>query len=100
MRELTADETKKIELEILLHVDKFCRDNGIQYFLAYGTLIGAVRHKGFIPWDDDVDINMSRENYNWMIENYNRMNPGGRYKLISPFAKAKVPKPPKALLMN
>ena len=85
MRELSVQETKEIELAILLQVDKFCKANNLQYFLAYGTLIGAVRHNGFIPWDDDIDIVMSRDDYNWMIHNYNKMNPNGRYRLISPF---------------
>ena len=86
-RELGIEEAKQIELEILLHIDKICKENKLRYFLAYGTLIGAVRHKGFIPWDDDVDINMPREDYDWLIANYNKMYPNGRYKLISPFSK-------------
>lgn len=84
MRELTVEEIKKIELEILIEFDKFCTENGLTYFLAYGTLIGAIRHKGFIPWDDDIDINMPREDYCWFIENYNKKNLDGRYKAISP----------------
>lgn len=51
------------QLEVLMAVDKVCRDNGLQYFLNWGTLLGAIRHKGFIPWDDDVDITMKREDY-------------------------------------
>lgn len=51
------------ELEMMKDVTRFCEDNGIQYFLSSGTLIGAARHKGFIPWDDDVDINMDLKNY-------------------------------------
>lgn len=51
------------EYEILVQFDKLCRDNHLQYFLAYGTAIGAVRHGGFIPWDDDVDVLMLREDY-------------------------------------
>ena len=58
MQEITFEERKKVQLEMLIGIDKFCRANNIRYTLAYGTLIGAIRHKGFIPWDDDVDIMM------------------------------------------
>lgn len=50
-------------LKILKQVDKICKENNITYFLMYGTLIGAVRHHGFVPWDDDVDIALTRENF-------------------------------------
>lgn len=57
------NDIQRKEFEILRQVDTCCRELGIRYFMCGGTLIGAVRHKGFIPWDDDIDIGMSRENY-------------------------------------
>lgn len=63
MKVITTDEIKRIQLGILRHIDSFCKDHGIRYFLSCGSLLGAVRHHGFIPWDDDVDIVMPREDY-------------------------------------
>lgn len=57
-KKITLDERKKIQLEMLAEIHDFCTSHGIRYSLAYGTLIGAIRHKGFIPWDDDVDLMM------------------------------------------
>jgi len=57
-----------IELDLLLEFDKLCRNNGLEYFLIGGTLLGAVRHKGFIPWDDDIDVCMPRDDYNQLCK--------------------------------
>lgn len=56
------------ELEVLDIVDDICVNNGIQYFVDWGTLLGAVRHKGYIPWDDDIDISIKRQDYNRLIK--------------------------------
>ncbi len=66
MYDLKALQRK--ELEILGHIHRACEQLGVRYFIMYGTLLGAVRHKGFIPWDDDMDICMTREDYDLFIE--------------------------------
>lgn len=60
---ISFEEMKKIEINILERVDKVCRANGLKYSLTGGSLIGAIRHKGFIPWDDDIDIMLPRPDY-------------------------------------
>lgn len=75
---LTLQETREIQLKLLLYFDKYCRENNFNYSLGEGTLIGAVRHKGFIPWDDDIDLLMLREDYELFIKTYK-----GEYRLIN-----------------
>ena len=62
-RVIEIDELRSLQLGILDCVAKFCDEHKIKYWLDYGTLIGAIRHKGYIPWDDDIDISMPRKDY-------------------------------------
>ena len=65
---LSMRDTQQIALEILHTVAQICEERNLRYYLVYGTLIGAVRHHGFIPWDDDVDIMMPRPDYDKLLE--------------------------------
>ena len=78
---MTNDEVKSVEIAILDYIDMTCKANGLQYYLSYGTLLGAVRHKGFIPWDDDIDIYMRRPDYDKFIE-LSRNTEQTQYKVL------------------
>lgn len=67
MKQLNLDEIKKCELDLLIQFDKICKQNNLYYTLAFGTLLGAIRHKGFIPWDDDIDVMMPRPDYERLL---------------------------------
>ena len=68
MKNLSINEIKEIEFGILSSIADFCAVHNIRYYLAFGSLLGAVRHKGFIPWDDDIDLVMPREDYIQFVE--------------------------------
>ena len=66
----TAVRVHEIQLGLLREFDTFCRQHGLHYFALHGTLLGAVRHEGFIPWDDDMDLGMKREDYDRLLQLY------------------------------
>ncbi len=78
MRELKLEEIKAILLNLLDEIDSICSENDLKYYLSGGTLLGAVRHKGFIPWDDDIDIHMPRPDYEKLIEIYRNKKGGNK----------------------
>ena len=84
MKPISLEEEKKIQFEILKYFADFCDKNGLRYYLAYGTLLGAVRHKGFIPWDDDIDVSMPVSDYKKAIELFNSQSSDSKYRLIAP----------------
>ena len=70
MKQLKVSEIHHIALEILKDVADFCEKNHLEYFISCGTLLGAVRHGGFIPWDHDIDIDMPRDSYERFLSTY------------------------------
>ena len=74
MKKIELEELKKIQIKILDYVDEFCKNNSINYWLDCGTLLGAIRHKGYIPWDDDIDIGMLRDDYEKFMKLFNKYN--------------------------
>ena len=70
MRSMTQEEIKKEELRVLIAFRDFCDEHHLKYALAFGTMLGAVRHNGFIPWDNDIDVMMLREDYEKLTEIY------------------------------
>jgi lipopolysaccharide cholinephosphotransferase len=72
---VTHQELRELQLGILTGFDALCRELGVDYQLAYGTLLGAVRHGGFIPWDDDVDVMMARADYDRLLPRFDSAAP-------------------------
>jgi len=75
-------ELRSVQLGILDHVHQFCESHNLTYFLSSGTLIGAVRHQGYIPWDDDIDIYMPRADYERFLQEYNA---DSHFRVLNPY---------------
>jgi lipopolysaccharide cholinephosphotransferase len=75
LNDIQLSRIQEIEYEILIQLDKFCKKYDIKYILFGGTMLGAIRHKGFIPWDDDIDIAMLRKDYEKFIKLYSKNIP-------------------------
>lgn len=84
--ELNVDEHKKCILDVMSYIHNFCEEHNICYFLTDGSMLGAVRHRGFIPWDDDMDIMMPRPDYERFIKLF-REKANSRYKIHSVYEK-------------
>ena len=75
MKEISIEELKDMQIDMLEKIHVFCIKNDIRYFISYGSLIGAIRHKGYIPWDDDIDISMPRPDFEKFIHLFNGAYP-------------------------
>lgn len=92
VRPLSDDESRKlkaVQLDILLEISSVCRELGIEFVLDGGTLLGAARHEGFIPWDDDIDIGMMRDDYEIFLSQAPQLL-DGRYLLQAPQTDPRV----------
>lgn len=91
-RKLDEAEIKDVELGVMDYIHNLCQKENINYSLAYGTLLGAVRHKGYIPWDDDIDISLKRDEYDKLYQAILRDN-DPIYKVVSWENDARYPYP-------
>lgn len=90
MRRLEIEEIRERQLQMLDWFDRYCKEKKLLYSMCGGTLLGAVRHQGYIPWDDDIDIMMPRKDYDTLLKNEIH---DSKYEILSPFATYKPPFP-------
>ena len=92
MKNIDVLELRQIQVDMLKEIDKYCKMHKLKYSLAFGSLLGAVRHKGYIPWDDDLDIMLLRKDYDQFVKGfrhkyYSVIEPYGNQEYFLPFAK-------------
>ena len=100
MDEKTIERVKKISVELLSDFDTFCKEHNLKYSLSFGTLLGAVRHKGFIPWDDDIDVDMSIDDYIRLGKLWSKYGDKDKYFLQTKKTDPKIPCPFYRLRLN
>ena len=83
MKELNTEQTIAIRKQILKEFHKMCEQNNIKYSIGYGTLLGAVRHNGMIPWDDDIDVIVTRDDFEKLCSLYKSKNCKDKYQFVS-----------------
>ena len=83
MKAIGIDELKKIQIEMMQEFHDFCKANDIQYFLTGGSLLGAIRHRGYIPWDDDIDVVLPRPDYQHLLEIFNQEHENTNLKIFN-----------------
>ena len=84
MKAINIGELKKLQLQIMQTIHNFCCKNNIRYSISGGTLLGAIRHKGYIPWDDDIDCMMPRPDYERFVKTFNQSN-NTEFKVLSSY---------------
>jgi len=92
MTEMTIEEIKQEETKLLVWFAEYCDKHNLKYSLAYGTFLGAVRHHGFIPWDDDIDVMMPREDYNKFLKCFSEIDSGWVWP-VHPMTDKRYPYP-------
>lgn len=100
MDERTLKRIKECSLEILIDFNNFCKEHDLRYSLSFGTLLGAVRHEGFIPWDDDIDVDMPIEDYLRFAKMWLKHGNKEKYFFQSKVTDPKIPTPFYRLRMN